>query len=215
MVEVNLSSQNLSGIISPAFAILSMVERLDLSKNQLKGVILEALTTLTYLKILNVSNNDLSGLLPRFKSSVEVVANGKPLSFQNSKSKAQMIEIIVGNILAIVVWVLIACLCRYCLKRKKNTNELALPTQLSTHFINYATDSARHSVSAESLDSSHSMSYLEKIPMHVRRDATNNFNENMIVGTEGFAIIFKDICRYPVAGIPTPTAARQDSRSHP
>ena len=65
-----------------------MVERLDLSKNQLKGVILEALTTLTYLKFLNVSNNDLSGLLTRFKSSVEVATEGNSLSFQNSKSKA-------------------------------------------------------------------------------------------------------------------------------
>ena len=81
MVEVNLSSQNLSGIISPAFAILSMVERLDLSKNQLKGVISEALTTFSYLKFLNVSNNDLSGLFLRFKSSVEVAVERNALSF--------------------------------------------------------------------------------------------------------------------------------------
>ena len=81
VVEVNLSGQNLSVIISLAFANLSMLERLDLSQNQLKGVIPKALTTLTYLKVLNVSNNDLSGLLPRFKSSVEVAAKENPLSF--------------------------------------------------------------------------------------------------------------------------------------
>jgi len=136
-----------------------MLERLDLSQNQLKGVIPEALTTLTYLKFLNVSNNDLSRLLPRFKSSVEVVANGKPLSFQNSKLKAQMIEIIVGSILVVVVWVLLACLCQYCLKRKKNTSEPTLLTQLSTHIIIDATDSARRSMSSESTDSSHFVSH--------------------------------------------------------
>jgi len=81
VVEVNLSGQNLSVIISLAFANLSMLERLDLSQNQLKGVIPKALTTLTYLKVLNVSNNALSGLLPRFKSSVEVAAKENPLSF--------------------------------------------------------------------------------------------------------------------------------------
>ena len=81
MVEVNLSGPNLSGIISPAFSIFSMVARLDLSKNQLKGVISEALTTFSYLKFLNVSNNDLSGLFLRFKSSIEVAAERNALSF--------------------------------------------------------------------------------------------------------------------------------------
>jgi len=91
-----------------------------------------------------------------------------------------MIEIIVGSILAVVVWVLLACLFQYCLKKKKNTSEPTLLTQLSTHIIIDATDSARRSMSSESTDSSHFVSHLEKIPINVLIDATNNFNDNMI-----------------------------------
>ena len=104
-----------------------------------------------------------------------------------------MIEIIVGSILAVVVWVLLACLFQYCLKKKKNTSEPTLPTRLSTHVTIDATDSARRSMSSESTDSSHFVSHLEKIPINVLIDATNNFNDNMILGKGGFAVVFKGI----------------------
>ncbi|CAL4968478.1 unnamed protein product [Urochloa decumbens] len=177
VVEINLSGKNLSGIISPAFANLSMLERLDLSKNQLKGVIPVALTTLRNLRILNVSNNDLSGPIPRFKSSVEVVTDQRS---RNAKSKAQIIGIIVGSILGAFFVVLFACLCLYHLTKKKNTSESTVPTNIST----------RTQVTAGST-SSQPVSNLENPSIQALKDATNNFSEEMVLGRGGTVVVFK------------------------
>ncbi|KAF0897400.1 hypothetical protein E2562_036936 [Oryza meyeriana var. granulata] len=76
VVTINLSNKNLSGTISPAFANLTKLGRLDLSNNNLMGVIPDALTTLPSLTVLNVANNRLTGQVPKFKPSVSVLAEG-------------------------------------------------------------------------------------------------------------------------------------------
>ncbi|CAO2046419.1 unnamed protein product [Urochloa humidicola] len=192
VVEINLSSQNLSGIISPAFADLSMLERLDLSNNQLKGAVPVALTNLRNLKFLNISKNDLSYPIPRFNPSVEVVTDLMDSNSQgsgNAKSKMLMIWIIVGGILLLAVPVLLACLCMCYLKKKKDdASEPALPTHLSTQMTTGTTRS-RHSVS--STDSgSHTVSSVQKLPMEVLKDATNDFDNSLIIGTGGSGVVF-------------------------
>ncbi|KAF8652948.1 hypothetical protein HU200_062378 [Digitaria exilis] len=194
VVAINLSGQNLSGFISPAFANLSMLERLDLSKNQLKRVIPKALTILTHLRFLNVSNNDLSGLVPRFNSRAEVVTEGNPLLSPNSKSNVLMIGVIVGSTLAgVVILLLLAWLCLHIWK-KRNASGPALETQVSTHMTTGTIDSTHQSLTTQCTDAAcQSLSHVEKLPINVLTNATNNFDENMILGKGGSAVVFKGV----------------------
>ncbi|CAN6273308.1 unnamed protein product [Urochloa humidicola] len=192
VVEINLSGLNLSGIISPAFANLSMLQRLDLSNNQLNGTVPEALTTLRNLNFLNISKNNLSGPISSFNSSVEVVTDLMGSNSQgsgNAKSKTLMMWIIVGGILLLLIPILLACLCMCYLKKKKDdASEPALPTHLSMQMTTGTTRSPRHSVSTKSTDSgSHSV---HKLPMQVLEDATNNFDNSLIIGTGGSGVVF-------------------------
>ncbi|MED6217374.1 hypothetical protein PIB30_016998 [Stylosanthes scabra] len=78
ITTVNLTSLNLNGTISPAFANLTHLQNLYLSGNSLDGLIPENLTTLHQLKNLDVSNNNLSGKIPNFSSGVHLNTNGNP-----------------------------------------------------------------------------------------------------------------------------------------
>ncbi|MED6138581.1 hypothetical protein PIB30_075573 [Stylosanthes scabra] len=79
ITTVNLTSLNLNGTISPAFANLTHLQNLYLSGNNLTGSIPENLTTLHQLKNLDVSNNNLSGKIPHFSRRVNVNTKGNPL----------------------------------------------------------------------------------------------------------------------------------------
>ncbi|KAL1323150.1 hypothetical protein AAHE18_14G254200 [Arachis hypogaea] len=78
---LNLTKQNLTGTISPAFTNLTDLRELYLSGNNLSGPIPESLTDLPQLKILDVSNNNLSGNIPHFSPDVtlntKVICNRK------------------------------------------------------------------------------------------------------------------------------------------
>ena len=76
---VNLTNQNLTGTISPAFGNLTNLWNLYLGGNNLTGLIPESLATLSQLKILDVSNNSLSGHIPRFSSRVLLTTTGNVL----------------------------------------------------------------------------------------------------------------------------------------
>ncbi|KAK7340960.1 hypothetical protein VNO77_21679 [Canavalia gladiata] len=79
IVELDFSKQSFSGTISPAFASLTYLRKLNLSHNHLCGPIPEALTTLPQLQFLDVSNNNLSGDLPNFSPNVKLYVSGNPL----------------------------------------------------------------------------------------------------------------------------------------
>ncbi|XP_057429227.1 receptor-like kinase TMK4 [Lotus japonicus] len=66
IVTVNLEKQNLTGIISPAFAKLTDLRKLYLGGNNLSGSIPGSLTGLAQLEVLDVSDNNLSGEIPEF-----------------------------------------------------------------------------------------------------------------------------------------------------
>ncbi|KAL3652892.1 hypothetical protein CASFOL_002573 [Castilleja foliolosa] len=61
---LNLSHNHLGGTIPVNIGDMKSVESLDLSSNSLHGIIPQSLSKLTYLSHLNLSNNDLSGLIP-------------------------------------------------------------------------------------------------------------------------------------------------------
>ncbi|EPS70217.1 hypothetical protein M569_04541, partial [Genlisea aurea] len=73
---INLSKQNFSGTISPAYSSLSHLRILHLNDNNLQGQIPASLTTLKHLQILDVSNNNISGKVPAFASSVTLNVSG-------------------------------------------------------------------------------------------------------------------------------------------
>ncbi|XP_054781152.1 putative leucine-rich repeat receptor-like protein kinase At2g19210 isoform X1 [Prosopis cineraria] len=64
IIELNLSSSNLSGTISQSFSMLKSLEYLDLSNNSLSGSLPDFFIHLPHLKTLNLSGNMLSGEIP-------------------------------------------------------------------------------------------------------------------------------------------------------
>ncbi|KAL0806339.1 hypothetical protein Bca101_098831 [Brassica carinata] len=64
---LDLSENELSGVIPESFSGLKNVESLDLSFNRLQGRIPQGLTELSSLAVFNVSFNNLSGVIPQGK----------------------------------------------------------------------------------------------------------------------------------------------------
>ncbi|CAM0148361.1 unnamed protein product [Urochloa decumbens] len=137
VTQINLPRRNLLGTISPAFANLTGLQRLDLSNNQLTGGIPDALTTMANLNYLDVSNNRLTGQVPEFKPNIKLMtagnrfgesgvdsgggdgSNGRsspsnPTGSRNSKSNAGMI---IGILVAVIL--LVVCVGFFLHHRKK------------------------------------------------------------------------------------------------
>ncbi|PUZ44726.1 hypothetical protein GQ55_8G139700 [Panicum hallii var. hallii] len=143
VTQINLARKNLSGLISPAFANLTRLQRLDLSYNQLTGAIPDALTTLANLNYLDLSNNRLTGQVPEFKQrNIKLMTAGNrfgesdgdngggdgsnggsspstPTGSRNSKSNAGMI---IGILLAVILLVVCVVLFLHH-RRKKNVDK--------------------------------------------------------------------------------------------
>ncbi|XP_060673883.1 receptor-like protein EIX2 [Ziziphus jujuba] len=62
--SLNLSGNHLTGRIPNSIGYMLWLESLDLSRNQLSGVIASSMSSLTYLSYLNLSYNHLSGKIP-------------------------------------------------------------------------------------------------------------------------------------------------------
>nr|GME01677.1 probable LRR receptor-like serine/threonine-protein kinase At3g47570 [Ipomoea batatas]GME15692.1 probable LRR receptor-like serine/threonine-protein kinase At3g47570 [Ipomoea batatas] len=99
VVQVNLSSSNLQGSLSPAIGNLSFLRVILLNQNSLSGVVPSEIGRLSRLKILILANNSLSGQIPKNISQCRVLdifdlgdnnLTGKlPVEFQ-SLSKLQI-----------------------------------------------------------------------------------------------------------------------------
>jgi hypothetical protein len=65
MTSLNLSGNNLTGVIPRNFGQLKKLEYLDLSRNQLSGSIPASFSSLDRISVLNLSFNNFSGRIPR------------------------------------------------------------------------------------------------------------------------------------------------------
>ncbi|EOA34826.1 hypothetical protein CARUB_v10022404mg [Capsella rubella] len=65
LLALNLSHNNLSGVIPESFSRLGNMESLDLSFNQIQGRIPPQLTDVSSLAVFNFSYNNLSGVIPQ------------------------------------------------------------------------------------------------------------------------------------------------------
>ncbi|XP_051207420.1 receptor protein kinase WSS1 [Lolium perenne] len=209
---LDLHNRGLSGIISPSIANLTGVRRLDLSDNHLTGVVPDALTTMPNLIFLDVSNNTLNGELPKFKPSVKVLAEGNRFGESTGLENYFKLKSNVGMIIGVFIAVLLLITCVWLLvhyRRKKNTekfgrvstngspdeSEMTKIQMVGTHRNsnrNTAVPTDYSQVSAGStniayLFESHGM----ELPIEVLLKATDNFNEDCILGKGGFGVVFK------------------------
>ncbi|XP_057841461.2 receptor-like protein EIX2 [Cryptomeria japonica] len=67
LISLNISKNNLSGLIPESLGAWTLLESLDLSENNLSGKIPIQLLNLTFPAVLNLSDNMLSGLIPQGK----------------------------------------------------------------------------------------------------------------------------------------------------
>ncbi|CAH9081903.1 unnamed protein product [Cuscuta epithymum] len=73
---VDVSYNQLTGVIPPSLADLPYLETVDVSNNQLSGVIPQTLAHLPYLTKVDLSNNNLTGTVPKFGPNVTVITCG-------------------------------------------------------------------------------------------------------------------------------------------
>ncbi|KAL0314256.1 UNVERIFIED_CONTAM: Receptor-like protein EIX1 [Sesamum angustifolium] len=72
LVRVDLSDNQLDGLIPDAFGSFSFLEYLDLSGNRLEGGIPESLSDLSRLYFLDLSHNQLTGLVPELRGLISL-----------------------------------------------------------------------------------------------------------------------------------------------
>ncbi|QHN94634.1 Receptor-like protein [Arachis hypogaea] len=86
MRMVDLSSNNLTGTMSPQLFSLSQLHFLNLSHNRLTGTIPKEIGNMTQLESLDLSKNDLTGEIPESMSSLSFL-NNLNLSFNNLRGQ--------------------------------------------------------------------------------------------------------------------------------
>jgi len=64
VVNLNLSRNNLTGKFSERIGVMKSLESLDLSENKLCGQIPQSLSNLSYLSFMDLSHNNLTGRIP-------------------------------------------------------------------------------------------------------------------------------------------------------
>ncbi|KAH9665617.1 protein kinase domain-containing protein [Citrus sinensis] len=127
IISLNLTSEGLTGKISPSLSNLKSLENLDLSNNSLTGSIPEFLSQLPLLRVLNLDGNKLSGSVPtslvaRSQNGSLLLSIGRNpdlcLSAPCKKEKRNSVMPVVAASVSLLV-ILIALLVFWTYKRKR------------------------------------------------------------------------------------------------
>ncbi|XP_021807903.1 LRR receptor-like serine/threonine-protein kinase EFR [Prunus avium] len=179
LVNLSLANNNLEGPIPSSFDRLLSLQLLDLSRNNLSGVIPKSLEALSFLKYMDVSFNRLQGEIPTggpFQNfSAQSFVTNKALCgaarLQVPPCKNGTIEpnwrkakYIIPGIISVILFV--ASVSIFVLCRKRNVDVVGEATSLPQLLWRR-------------------VSHLELLR------STNGFNENNLLGSGGFASVYK------------------------
>ncbi|BBN10525.1 hypothetical protein MPTK1_5g04220 [Marchantia polymorpha subsp. ruderalis] len=208
MQELDLSNNFFSGPIPPALGNATALFLLKLANNSLSGPIPEELTNLTFLSIFNVSNNDLSGPIPQgyqFSTFSNDSFSGNPhlcgypmpectASYLPSSSPAyaesggdldkKFLPLYIVGAGAMTAFIFIASLVAWsCIGRCRRRNS-CLVSHSCDLFDNDELQFLQVTISSF-------------LPMRITHKelaiATENYNDNNIIGDGGFGLVYKAV----------------------
>ncbi|KAF3953547.1 hypothetical protein CMV_021023 [Castanea mollissima] len=203
IITINFAKQQFVGTISPVFAKLTSLRNLYLNDNNLTGSIPDAFTNMTSLQVLDVSNNNLTGLIPKFGDSVKLTTTGNPLIGKNTPSSGSggsvpsgsngtspsgnparmgssgtsilpgmIASIVIAVIIFVVVMLFVSIKCYISRRHRRPTISVK---------IEVVENPESRSTSVRNIE----------ISIEVLKQATNNFNEDNILGRGGFGVVYK------------------------
>ncbi|KAL0286382.1 UNVERIFIED_CONTAM: Receptor-like kinase TMK4 [Sesamum angustifolium] len=193
-----LNDNKLEGVIPTSLTSLKQLQTLDLSNNNISGKVPDFPSSTT----VKVSGNEFIGQDIPLRSPLERYYGGNGADIQSaSKSSVSPWAIVIPVLLSALLIAVLGFLI-YRRQRNKRTNSYDSVSKASEEGNNgqlvYVDPHAKSSNSASSLSETTGKSDYHvydggniTIPIDILREATDNFNENNILGKGGFGVVYR------------------------